>query len=38
MESNIEEHAYNTKNTRNVLLGLLFGGLTGAIATLPEIR
>ena len=34
MESNIEEHAYNTKNTRNVLLGLLFGGLTGAIAML----
>jgi len=34
MESNIEEHTYNIKNTRNVLLGLLFGGLTGAIAML----
>jgi gas vesicle protein len=32
MESNIEEHAYNTKNTRNVLLGLLVGSLTGATA------
>ena len=34
MESNIEEHAYNTKNTRNVLLGLLVGSLTGATAML----
>jgi gas vesicle protein len=34
MESNIEEYAYNTKNMRNVLLGLLFGGLIGAIAML----
>jgi len=34
MESNIEGHAYNTKNTRNVLLGLLVGSLTGATAML----
>jgi gas vesicle protein len=34
MESNIEEHADNTKNTRNVLLGLLVGSLTGATAML----
>jgi gas vesicle protein len=34
MENNIEEHANKTKNTKNVLLGLLIGGLTGAAATL----
>ncbi len=34
MESHIEEHVNNTKNARNVLLGLLIGGLTGAAATL----
>ena len=34
MESNIEEHPYNTKNMRNVLLGLLVGSLTGATAML----
>jgi len=34
MENNVKEHAYNTKNTKTVLLGLLIGGLTGAAATL----
>ncbi len=34
MENNIKEHAYNTKNTKTVLLGLLIGGLTGAAAML----
>jgi gas vesicle protein len=34
MENNIEEHTYNTKNARNVLLGLLVGSLTGATAML----
>ena len=34
MENNIEGHAYNPKNTRPVLLGLLIGGLTGAAAML----
>lgn len=34
MESNFEEHEYNTKNTRNALLGLLIGSLTGATAML----
>lgn len=34
MESHIEERADNTKNTMNVLLGLLIGGLTGATAML----
>jgi gas vesicle protein len=33
METNIEEHAYNN-NTRNVLIGLLIGGLAGAVAML----
>jgi gas vesicle protein len=33
MENNIEEYAYNN-NTRNVLLGLLIGGLVGAAAML----
>ena len=33
MENN-EEHVYNTKNTKTVLLGLLIGGLTGAAASL----
>lgn len=34
MESNIKENTYNTKYTKNVLLGLLVGGLTGATAML----
>jgi len=34
LENNTKEQAYNTKNTKSVLLGLLFGGLTGAIAML----
>ncbi len=34
MQRNIEEHAYNTKNTKNVLLGLLISGLTGAATML----
>jgi gas vesicle protein len=34
MESHIEERANNTPNMKNVLLGLLIGGLTGAAATL----
>ena len=34
MENNIEEHVYNAKNTKTILLGLLIGGLTGAAATL----
>ena len=34
MENNIEEHAYNINNTRNVLMGLLIGGLAGAAAML----
>jgi gas vesicle protein len=33
METSIEEHAYNN-NTRNVLIGLLIGGLVGAVAML----
>ena len=34
MENNIEEHAYNINNTKNVLMGLLIGGLAGAAAML----
>jgi gas vesicle protein len=34
MENNIEEHAYDINNTKNVLIGLLIGGLAGAIAML----
>lgn len=33
MENNIEEHAY-TNNTKNVLIGLLIGGMAGAAAML----
>jgi gas vesicle protein len=34
MENNIEEHAYDMNNTKNVLIGLLIGGLAGAAAML----
>lgn len=34
MENNVKEHAYNPKNTKTALLGLLIGGLTGAAAML----
>jgi gas vesicle protein len=34
MENNIEEYAYGINNTRNVLIGLLIGGLVGAAAML----
>ena len=34
MENNIEEYAYGINNTRNVLIGLLIGGLAGAVAML----
>jgi gas vesicle protein len=34
MENNIEEYAYSINNTRNVLIGLLIGGLVGAAAML----
>jgi gas vesicle protein len=34
MEKYIEESTYDTNNIKSVLLGLLFGGLTGAIAML----
>jgi len=32
--NNIEEHAYDGSNTKNVLIGLLIGGLAGAAAML----
>ena len=34
MENNIEEHTHGINNTRNVLVGLLIGGLAGAAAML----
>jgi gas vesicle protein len=34
MENNIEEHAYGINNTKNVVIGLLIGGLAGAAAML----
>jgi gas vesicle protein len=34
MENNIEEHTYSKNNSKNVLFGLLIGGLTGAAAML----
>ena len=34
MENNIEEYAYGINNTKNVLIGLLIGGLAGAAAML----
>src|ERR1035437_6319441 len=34
MENNIEEYAYDMNNTKNVLIGLLIGGLAGAAAML----
>jgi gas vesicle protein len=34
MENNIEEYAYDTNNTKSVLIGLLIGGLVGAAAML----
>jgi gas vesicle protein len=34
MTSNVEEHTYEMSNTKNVLFGLLIGGLAGAIAML----
>jgi len=34
MENHIKESTYDTNNIKSVLLGLLFGGLTGAIAML----
>ncbi len=34
MENNIEEHACDINNAKNVLIGLLIGGLTGAAAML----
>jgi gas vesicle protein len=34
MENNIEEHGYTINNTRNILIGMLIGGLAGAVAML----
>jgi gas vesicle protein len=34
MENNSEEHAYNINRTKNVIIGLLLGGLAGAVAML----
>ena len=36
MENNIEEHGYeyNINNTKNVLIGMLIGGLAGAVMML----
>jgi gas vesicle protein len=34
MENKIEEYAYDMSNTKNVLFGLLIGGLAGAAAML----
>jgi gas vesicle protein len=34
MENNIKEHVFDTENAKNLLLGLLVGGLTGAAAML----
>ena len=34
MENKSEEHAYSKNNSKNVLFGLLIGGLTGAAAML----
>ena len=34
MENEIVEHGNNPKNAKNVFMGLLFGGLVGAVATL----
>ena len=34
MGNNIEEHAYDTNNTKNVLIGLLIGSLAGAATML----
>ena len=34
MENHIEESTYDTNHIKSILLGLLFGGLTGAIAML----
>jgi len=34
MINNIEEHAYNMNNAKNVFIGLLIGGLAGAAAML----
>jgi gas vesicle protein len=34
MENNIEEHTHGINNTKNVLIGLLIGGLAGAAAML----
>ena len=34
MENNIEEYTYGINNTKNVLIGLLIGGLAGAAAML----
>jgi len=34
MGNNIEEHAYEINNTKNVLIGLLIGSLAGAAAIL----
>jgi gas vesicle protein len=34
MENNIVEHMHDMRNTKNVLIGLLIGGLAGAVAML----
>ncbi|MBE3066888.1 MAG: YtxH domain-containing protein [Chloroflexi bacterium] len=34
MENNIEEYTYGINNTKNVLIGLLIGGLASAAAML----
>ena len=34
MENNIEEHSYDVSNSKNVLIGILIGGLAGAAAML----
>lgn len=38
MENNIEEYTYGINNTKNVLIGLLIGGLAGAAAMLLSRR
>ncbi len=34
MENNVEEHVHSSNNSKNVLIGLLIGGLAGAAAML----
>ncbi len=35
MENNIEEHAYGINNTKNVLIGMLIGGLAVSLGRHP---